>query len=69
VNGTVGTPLSYTRGTITTNQICFFGLSSNAVEQLWFAAKAGIFWFTAALPNATYLANARAYLQRRWGTV
>lgn len=69
LNGVAGTPQSYTRGTITTDRFSLFGLMQNNAPGFWIAAKVGIIWFTAAVPDAVYRANAKAYRQRRWGTV
>lgn len=71
VNGTTGTPQSITRGTVTCDRFALFGLaqlSSPSNDNHWANAKIGILWFTSAQPDATYLSNARAYCQRRWGT-
>lgn len=69
VDGTAGTPVSYSRGTTTITQ-CSFGatrqVSSTAINTL--ALNLGIAWRTNIPGDATYNAKARVFCQREYGT-
>lgn len=69
VNGTSGSSVGYTRGTATTNQVSAYELTYNLGTLGPSAAKVGIIWAVdGCTPDATYLANARAFTQREYGT-
>ena len=68
VNGTTGSAVTFTRGAITCDRFALFGLGGASGETHQASIKLGILWFTAAVPDAAYLANARVFCQRRFGT-
>lgn len=69
VNGTAGTALNVTRGTMTLTRTAMFGLSYNAGAELnMMAVTISELFTTTAVPDATYLTNYQTYCQRRWGT-
>lgn len=71
VNGTAGTPLSYSRGTgaYSTNQTSIGALKQQGDPFLPMAATVGIIWYTNTVPDAAYIAKARAFTQYRLGTI
>lgn len=67
-NGVAGTAISYTRaGTITLDRLTL-GSFWSISEGGWSNMSAAHLWVTTTKPDATYLANARAFLQREYGT-
>lgn len=67
-NGSAGSAVSYTRsGTFTFDRLTLGSIWS-ITEGGWGNFSAAHLWITTSKPDATYLANARAFLQREYGT-
>jgi hypothetical protein len=82
VNGAAGTPAPYVggaRGATTLNRTSIFGINYSGASntssepggsEIHFGGQAAaILWRTRDIPDATYRAKARAFLQREYGTV